>query len=214
LVINNVNSNLGKRGRGISGLWCLIGDGDSLVPDISNVTRVSIVDTVGDNLGATIGKGNTVFSSSVVSVAVLVVSVLGSSVVLISLDSITELVSWGVNWLRLSVDRGRPVGWGRDNDWGRGWDNDGLLTDDSGNWSWGNEWSRGNNNWGSDEGEGSTDEGSRSDTDEGSGSNAENGGWAGDNNRAVGVGVSVTQRAISHDGGDKAGENDESLQIR
>ena len=39
-----------------------VGNGFSDVLNISNVTRVSVSDVVGDNLGAAIGKVNSVFS--------------------------------------------------------------------------------------------------------------------------------------------------------
>ena len=34
--------------------------GDTLVADVSNVSTIGISDTVGDDLGAAVGKGNTV----------------------------------------------------------------------------------------------------------------------------------------------------------
>ena len=52
-----------SRGRGVSWGRGSVGNRGTLVLDISNVSRVGIKNVVGDNLGAAIGKGNTVTSS-------------------------------------------------------------------------------------------------------------------------------------------------------
>ena len=212
LVINKINISLGN--WSISWLWCLVGDGNTLVPDISNVARVSIIDTVGNNLGATIRKGNTVFSSSVVSIAVFVVGILGSSVVLITLDSVSELISWGINWLGLSINWGGPVGGSRDNNWGWGRDNNWLLTDDGSNGGRGKNWSR-EGNWGRSKKDWSTDEGKRSGTrnnsDKRRGSNTDNGSGSSNKDWAMSVSMCVRVISVGNDGGHQAGENDESL---
>ena len=70
------------RGRSIVSL--------SLVPDISDIARVGISNIVGYNLGAAIGKSNTVFSRSGITIPVLRLSKVGARV-LIS-DSIVVLV--------------------------------------------------------------------------------------------------------------------------
>jgi hypothetical protein len=57
------------------------------------------------------------------------VGILGGSGVSISLDSVSKVVSWGINWLWLSIDWGRSISW---------------------NWGWGISWSRGcgnNSHW-------------------------------------------------------------------
>ena len=56
-----------SRGRGVSWGRGSVGNRGTLVLDISNVSRVGIKNVVGDNLGAAIGKGNTVTSSGGVS---------------------------------------------------------------------------------------------------------------------------------------------------
>lgn len=78
-----------------------ISDGLTLVPDVSNITRSGIKNIVGDNLGTTIRKGNTIFSIGGVAIAVLIVSILGISIDGISLNSIAKVIYWGsvrVNW--------------------------------------------------------------------------------------------------------------------
>ena len=90
-----------------------ISDGLTLVPDVSNITRSGIKNIVGDNLGTTIRKGNTIFSIGGVAIAVLVVSILGISVDGISLNSIAKVIYWGsvrVNWGR---DWSIRWNWGR-----------------------------------------------------------------------------------------------------
>ena len=76
-----------------------IRNGSTLVPHISNISRLGIKNAVGDNLGTTIGKGNTVFSIGGISIAVLISSKVSSAVSII--DSITVVICWGnicINW--------------------------------------------------------------------------------------------------------------------
>jgi len=90
-----------------------IGDWVTLVLDISNITRVGIKDVVGDNLDATIGKGNTVSSVGGVSISVLVGSEV-NTVVTVS-NSVLVVICW---W-DIGVDRGRAVGRGWSVSWSR-----------------------------------------------------------------------------------------------
>ena len=131
---------LGNWGRSISWLRGFVWDGNTLVLNISNITGSSIINTVGNNLGATIGKSNTVFSSCVVSVAVLVVGILGRSGVSISLDSISKVVGRGRDWLRLSIRSwlvgwGWSICWGWGISWGRCWGIGGFSVNKD--WGWG-----------------------------------------------------------------------------
>jgi hypothetical protein len=90
-----------------------IGDWVTLVLDISNITRVGIKNIVGNNLGAAIGKGNTVSSVGGVSVPVLV----GSKVN--TLVAVGNSVLVVICWWDISVDRGRSVGRGWSISWSR-----------------------------------------------------------------------------------------------
>jgi hypothetical protein len=149
---------------------------------------------------------------------------LGTSGVGISLDSISEFVSRGVNWLGLSISWGGPVSWG----WSRcvccswGWDNNrcwGRLFTDNDGFRDCNGGSRNNNwSWGTDEGERSersrdnTDDWSRSNTDKRSWSNTEDWGSGNDKGaRGVCVSVVMTSGSISNDCGHQAGKNNECL---
>ena len=127
--------------RGISWPHRLIGDGLTLVLDIGNVASFGIVNAVGDNLDATIGKSNSVFSSRGVAVAVLIVSKSGIAMFNITLDSISEVVCWGIKWLRgwdwcgaISGSRGSNNYWSgvrcTDNDWSRGRDDNRPANED------------------------------------------------------------------------------------
>merc|ERR1712168_154640 len=58
-------------------LWVL---GDPLVLDISHIARVAIGHVVGDDLGASVGKGHSVLANSVVAVPLLVLGKVGSRV--------------------------------------------------------------------------------------------------------------------------------------
>ena len=80
--------------------------GIALVPDIGNIARVGITNSVGHNLGAAIGKGNTVLAVGGIAVALLVGLEVGASVVIS--NSIAILVLGGL----LLVGRGRVVGGG------------------------------------------------------------------------------------------------------
>ena len=84
---------------GISWSRGSIGNGSSLIPHISNISRLGIEDTVCDDLGTAIRKGNTVFTVGGVSIAILVGSKVSSTVSII--DSITIVICWGdisINW--------------------------------------------------------------------------------------------------------------------
>ena len=109
---------VGSRGRLVGrGVLGLIGSilGLTLVPDISNIARVAIGNRVGHNLGATIGKNNTVFTRGGISVPLLVLSKVGSRVavshsVVVGIDS----RDIGIGWLLVGwsgVVWGWPV-WG------------------------------------------------------------------------------------------------------
>ena len=91
-----------------------IGNGFSNVFNISNVTGVSVSDVIGDNLGAAIGKGNTVSSVGGVSVPVLVGSKVNTVV------AVGNSVLVVICWWDISVDRGRSVSRCRGISWGRG----------------------------------------------------------------------------------------------
>ena len=125
----------------------------TLVFDICDVSRVSISYRVGDNLGTTIRKGNTVFTRGSITITVLILSKVGPRVVIS--DSITILVdswaiisglmvrrsrvsrlvgrSWVGNHSRFVDNRGRFVGRGRgrvvdgSRFVGRGWVEDGSM---------------------------------------------------------------------------------------
>ena len=108
-----VGSRVGRSGMIGLGLWVL---GNTFVPHISNITRVGIGNTIGDNLGAAIGKGNTVLASSGISVPLLVLTKVSLGVV-ISNSVLISVHSWGIiSWLLVAVDwlvnhRGRVVHW-------------------------------------------------------------------------------------------------------
>jgi len=80
-----------------SRLLVLNGSIDSLtfVCDISNIPRVSITDSVGDDLGTAIGKSHAVLSCGSITITVLRLSKVGARVVIS--DSITILIdSWAI----------------------------------------------------------------------------------------------------------------------
>ena len=88
---------------------------NTLIPDVSDVARVTVSNVVGHNLGATVGEGNAVLSSSGVSIPLLILAKVGSRVrvsdsVLVSVDGWGISVSWG----------GSVVGWGTISWGGRG----------------------------------------------------------------------------------------------
>jgi hypothetical protein len=103
------------RSRSIGGLLGSVGlvVGLTLVPHISDVSRVGISNVVGNNLGAAIGKVDTVLSGGGVVITVLVGGEVGSRVVIS--DSITVLVDSRAFILGFSVVRGSGlvVGGGR-----------------------------------------------------------------------------------------------------
>ncbi len=67
---------------GIGGLGLVLGVlGLTLVPHISDVARVAILNVVGHNLGTTVGKGNTVLAVGGIAVTGLVLVEVGASVV-------------------------------------------------------------------------------------------------------------------------------------
>ena len=84
----------------------------TLVFHVSNVSSISI-DIVGDNLGATIGESNTVFTRGGVSIPVLILGKVGARVVVS--DSISVLVDWSSNRLNWSM----VWGWVGNNNWSR-----------------------------------------------------------------------------------------------
>ena len=108
-----VGSRVGRSGMIGLGLWVL---SNTFVPHISNIARVGIGNTIGDNLGAAIRKGNTVFTSSGVSVPFLILAKAGSRVI-ISNSILIAIDSRGIiSWLLVAVDwlvnhRGRVVHW-------------------------------------------------------------------------------------------------------
>ena len=109
-----VGSRVGRSGMIGLGLWVL---GNTFVPHISNIAGVAIGNIVGDNLGAAIRKGNTVLSSSVVAIPLLILGKGGSRVgvshsVLIGIGSRGIIISWGFvrSWL-VSWSWGICWGW-------------------------------------------------------------------------------------------------------
>lgn len=73
--------------RFIGSILCL-----ALVPDISNISRVGISNTVSHNLGAAIGKSHAVLTSGSITITVLILSKVGTRIVIsnsvaISVDS-------------------------------------------------------------------------------------------------------------------------------
>ena len=103
-----------NRGWGISWGWGSIWNGSSLVFDISNISRLSIKNTIGDNLGSTIGKCNTVFSIGGVSIAVLIGSKVSSTVSII--DGISIVICWG----DISINWSWAIGWSWSISWSWG----------------------------------------------------------------------------------------------
>ena len=110
--------------------------GNTLVFHISNIARVGISNVVCDNLGAAIGKGNTVLASSGISVPLLVLTKVSLGVV-ISNSVLISVHSWSIiSWLLVAMDwlvnhRGRVVHWSSvDNrlvdHWGGGVDRGGM----------------------------------------------------------------------------------------
>ena len=94
------------------GFW---GMGGTLVFNVSNIARVGISSSIGDNLGAAIRKNSAVFSRGGISVPLLVLSKVGSRVavshsVVVSIDC----RDIGIGWLLVGwsgVVWGWPV-WG------------------------------------------------------------------------------------------------------
>merc|ERR1719422_1236332 len=84
--------------------------GLALVLDISNVARVTILDSVGDNLGPAVGEGNTVLAVGGIAVPSLVLAEVGSRVAV--LNTVLVGVSSGLLIGGLLVGRGRLVGRG------------------------------------------------------------------------------------------------------
>ena len=112
-----MNRHLGVVGGGLV-LLGVVGlvVGLSLIPDISNIARVSIGNIVGNNLGPAIGKVDTVFAVGGISVTVLVGGKVGSRVVIS--DSIAKVIDSRPIISSLLVVRGsmvdRLVSWGVD----------------------------------------------------------------------------------------------------
>ena len=142
-----VRSRVGRSGMIGLGLWVL---GNTFVPHISNIARVGIGNTIGDNLGAAIGKGNTVFTSSGVSVPLLVLAKAGSRVI-ISNSILIAIDSRGIiGWLLVAMDwlvnhRGRGVHWSSvDNrlvdHWGGVVDRGGMDNRLVNHWGWVVDW--------------------------------------------------------------------------
>jgi hypothetical protein len=92
----------------------------SLILDISYISRLGIKNIVGDNLGATIREGNTVFSIGGVTISVLIGSKVSTTVSII--DSIAIIICW---W-NISINGSWAIG----RSWSIGW-NWGIC------WSWG-----------------------------------------------------------------------------
>ena len=112
------------------GLWVL---GNTFIPHISNIARVGIGNTVGDNLGAAIRKGNTVFTSSGVSVPFLILAKAGTRVIISNSILIAIDCRGIIGWLLVAMDwlvnnRGRMVDRGSMHHW---------LVD---HWGWGVDW--------------------------------------------------------------------------
>jgi hypothetical protein len=128
----------------------------TLILDISNIARVGIQNIVSNNLGATIGESNTVFSVGGVSVTVFIVGILSTSSISISLDSISKVICWGsilVDWSRsISGHWGRCIS--RDWSWsisrwwwGRKWSVRSSSGSDNWDWSRHSNWDRCSSKW-------------------------------------------------------------------
>ena len=125
-----VGSRVGRSGMIGLGLWVL---GNTFVPHISNIARVGIGNTVGDNLGAAIRKGNTVFTSSGVSVPFLILAKAGSRVI-ISNSILIPIDSRGIiGWLLVAMD------W-LVKDWGGVVDRGGMDNRLVDHWGWVVDW--------------------------------------------------------------------------
>ena len=120
-------SGLVGRGSLVRGFGLILGVlGLTLVPDISDVARVSILNSVGDDLGAAIGKSNTVFTIGGITITSLVLAKVGSSVVILNSIGILVLGRLIVFGLLVSgaVVRGSVVGQG---DGGKSENNEDLF---------------------------------------------------------------------------------------
>ena len=91
--------------------------GDTLVADVSDVSTIGISDTVGDDLGAAVGKGNTVLAVGGIAVPGLVLAEVGARVAV--LNTVLVVVGSGLIISGLLVGRGRLVG-SRGISWGGG----------------------------------------------------------------------------------------------
>jgi len=100
-VVGSGSGVVGGLGSSVVGLVL----GLSLVPDIGNVARVGISGSVAHNLGATVGKENTVLAGGGVLVAVLVLGKVDTRVVIS--HSVAVLVGSGCIILLLVVAVGR-----------------------------------------------------------------------------------------------------------
>merc|ERR1712241_287739 len=90
----------------------------ALVLDISDVARVGITDSVGDDLGPAVGEGNTVLAVGGIAVPGLVLAKVGSRVAV--LNTVLEVVGSRLIISGLLVGRGGLVGGSRGVGRGRG----------------------------------------------------------------------------------------------
>jgi len=116
-------------------VWLVVGF--SLVLNISNIARVGITDTVGDDLGATIGKVDTVLARGGIAISVLILGKVSTRVVIsnsiaVLVDS-RLIISWLMVWSWLVNNWSWVVDWG-------------WLVD---HWGWVVDWGWLVHNWGS-----------------------------------------------------------------
>ena len=91
----------------------------ALVLDVGDVAGVSVSHVVSDDLGAAVGKGNTVLAIGGITIAGLILGEVGTRVV-ISDSVLVAVDSWAiVGWLLVAVDRSRVIGGGLVDHWGR-----------------------------------------------------------------------------------------------
>ena len=105
----------------------------ALILNIGDIAGVSVSHIVSDDLGAAVGKGNTVLAIGGITIAGLILGEVGTRVV-ISDSVLVAVDSWAIiGWLLVAVDGSRVVGSWLVNHWGwvvdRFVDNGGSMVD-------------------------------------------------------------------------------------
>ena len=84
----------------------------SFIGNVSNIARMSIVDMIVDNLGATIGKGNTICARCLVTITSLICTKVSLAVVICN-SIFIPVYRWGIVSGPFSMNWGVVWSWGR-----------------------------------------------------------------------------------------------------